>query len=337
MPLAARIELGRVCLERLDQHTGRGDTPPRDAELPAQLAHFADIQLEREPPLPRQRASRDRGRDVRVAVAVAADPRPVTQQRRRIGLAAVVLAHGAAQIAPYLGDGIPDRVFNEVQAVGDLLVDGRPRDANLVGGEEQPNLIPDRGAALIALARRQVDAAHPDKLLGEALLLEQHAAPASFRRVGRQGWLDVEAGQKGFDGLEAEPQRLQVRDGLVDRFRRRAAPGGLGALAVDPHDLLLLGLVDEVEEGRERAQQPDDRAEVELANPVRRPRETCRRIGIRGVRAQRAQLGSDVEYVAARFFRDDAAEEVAEQADVFGQGLRYGELRGGRRERPCRR
>ena len=89
------------------------------------------------------------------------------------------------------------------------------------------------------------------------------------------------------------------------------------ALAIDAQDLLLLRRVDQMEISAVRAQQPKQGVEVERTNA--RFRLLAQRIVIVGccTFAQQAQLFYQLKNLWAALLRDHAAEQVAQQIDVF--------------------
>ena len=223
-----------------------------------------------------ERPRGDFGRDVRVAVAVAADPRAVAhdgaealarglwrlaaaRRPRSVVLLPVGLAESAAQVAVDLGDDVPDRRRDEVEPVADLVLDGDVVGADLVGRQKQAQAVADVGLGAVALGGRDLVVAERVEQAGGLALVEQNRAPPRLGGVRRQRRLDVELPHPFQRLLAARARGLE----LVDRVGQRLAARGLWRrrprpLAVHAHDLVLLGLVDEVEVGRQRPQHARD-------------------------------------------------------------------------------
>jgi hypothetical protein len=100
-----------------------------------------------------QRCGGHLGRDVRVAVAVAAHPRAERQQRRHDDvLAGVAVADRCVEVAVQRGHDLDERRGEVDEAGRDLVEDGRRDGAQLVGGPQLLDRGLDAAAHLLALA-----------------------------------------------------------------------------------------------------------------------------------------------------------------------------------------
>src|SRR5262245_14922027 len=79
---AADLQTGRIAAERIAEGRARPDEVLRMAELPAQFADRLQIVPQQPGLVQANRFGSDGVRDVRVSVAVAADPRTEAQERR---------------------------------------------------------------------------------------------------------------------------------------------------------------------------------------------------------------------------------------------------------------
>ena len=287
-----------VGLDRRRQPGGEVELAAAHRQVEPQLVQGAAVEAERVVAVGLERPGRDLGRHVGVAVAVAADPRPVAQDRPQVaGRLAVLLAEGAVEVGVQARDDVPDAGGDEEQPVAHLVLDrdrGRP---HLVGRQQQPQPVERLPLGVVALGRRQRRALAGEAVQGRRgpVLMAEHRPPAGLGRVGRQRRLDVEAADQGPGVVGGEPAFFEVGDRLGDRLAARGAcRGGDLALPVDADDLDLLGLVDQVEVRGQRAEHGRQRLRPGLVHLARQRVERRRALGAGPGQPRRRRLGHGV-------------------------------------------
>ena len=141
--------------------------------------------------------------------------------------------------------------------------------------------------------------------------------------MGRERRPDVEPLDEGAHVIERVAGLFEAADGGVDALRAGhafllAAPR---PLPVDADDLELLGLVDEVEESREGAQQPHDLAQIEVANERACLLPQLGRVLAGGALAETPQPLDALERGLARLVADGLPEQRPQQVDLLTQRL----------------
>ncbi len=248
-------ELLRDVLERGDRlgEFRRNRQPPiRNAQIPVQPREAFPVPLDRRMPHALESQTRGRRGDPRIAVAIAADPGAVSDRRPQGRPHAVVGLDRVGEVARETRDSIPDRAGQVVDAAIDLVGDGEPRSADLVGHEQEREHPPHR--ALQFPPRRRTVAARVECLEAgpDPMLLGDDAPPAALGRMGGQGGFDVEPLERREQVLEGDAATLQFGDRLGDRFGPRSGIAGRRfAMAIHADDVDLLGLVAKVEPDRE--------------------------------------------------------------------------------------
>ena len=120
-----------------------------------QPVQFGNMILQGVVAQPHQRAIRDGGGDVWVAVAVAADPRGKTQEGGGLDrLFRKMPGERVFEIAPGLDGAGEQRLVEEVQAPGHFLVEGGPVQAQLAGEQQELDLVANLQRQPVAFARR---------------------------------------------------------------------------------------------------------------------------------------------------------------------------------------
>ena len=260
------VEVGA---DRLQERARDVDAAGREAEVLAQRPELLGVQAHGLVAHHREGGAGDVGRHARVAVAVAADPRPVAQHGREVGgRLAVGLGEGEADVVVEDRDGAPDRAGEEVEAVVDLLEHAEALGADVVRAQEDEDEALERGPGVAGLARGRVRLAEGADVLHESALLAEHGASAGLGGVRRERGLDVEAGEELGRVPEGAPGVAQAAHGLGDGLEaRRVGRDVAVALSVDAGDRELLGLIDEVEPKRQGAEEGADLRVREAREP----------------------------------------------------------------------
>jgi hypothetical protein len=253
--------LGEVGLDGGAEGLGGGAVAVGDREVLPEPTEVSGVQSEGGAAVLPEGLARDLRGDAGVAVAVPADPRAEPDGPGGGGLRGEVEVRGGGtlEVVGDPGERGPDGVRDEVEHEPDLLADARAVGADLVGGQEKGNLLVEPLAETLGLGGGEALVLEGREQRGSLGLFVEDGAAAGLGGVGREGGLDVEPGEPPPDGLRrealpAEPvERLGDGLGAGDVCRGRG-----GALAVDPGDLELLGLVDEVEERGHRGEEPAD-------------------------------------------------------------------------------
>src|SRR5438093_973447 len=133
-------------------------------------------------------------RDERIAVPVAADPRPELEERRQLERrAGIGLPHGTVELVHELGDDIEQILRDEVQPPGALLRDRGLFQPQLPREPQQLDLrahARDQGVALAGSPARRFEIDQP--AVDAAVLLEHNALIASVRAEIELLWLTGE-------------------------------------------------------------------------------------------------------------------------------------------------
>ena len=298
--LLRQVDVGHRGI-RLDQ---RARHAPRHGEradvAPQQVAH------ERGPPL--DRLAHRRRPDVRVPVAVAADP--AAEPERRAGQPA---APGGEQIARR----VPQRVLDEPQPLPDLVDDAGPVGAHLVRLPEDRHLLREPRDQALALDRGEPRIVELVEQSLEAPVLLQDRPRQRLGGVRRQHELDGDVRRGARDRVLADPRGGEQAERLVQRLAQR--PALALDLAPPAHPVVLLGDVREVEVDREGAQ--DDGLRLD-----RERRDGRGQLGRRAAVAAAAEPGEpadpllELEGLVALLLGEHAAERVAEQPHVRPEG-----------------
>jgi hypothetical protein len=119
-------QLALVSGERLDELDGHADERARDPERRGELANFASVPRQREPPGPVERLADRRRAGRGVAVLIAADPGPEAQRLVRV-------RQVPAEVSDEERGSVQKALLEEPQAVPDLVDDARPLRPHLVG------------------------------------------------------------------------------------------------------------------------------------------------------------------------------------------------------------
>ncbi len=310
--LAVRVAVGAARGQRPHRGRDRGQQL-RGRELGAELVDLAQVVAQRDLGLARQRQTQRVGVDMRVAVAVAADPVAHAEERRHRRRRLPERAFEVA-VEPRQRAQEGRRVVR--QRVVDLVGDRQPGKAQHPRLPELRDARAQQGLVVGALGVVAQRLARGDKLGDRALGVED-ALALDFGRVGGQHRADLRALQRGADLVGAEPGRGQVLEAARERAR-----GGL------PGDLLrgqaarlvaVLGDVGEVAEVRERADHADrlvDRQALEQAVEVA-PGARVVLVAV-GHREPAHALDELVGRIAL-LLADDLAEDAPEQPDVVEQ------------------
>ena len=203
-----------------------------------------------------QRGRGHPGRDVRVAVAIAAHPRPERDQRRhRDPLARIALLDRRLELAVELRHHAVQRRGEVDEPAVDLVGGGGGGGADLVGAPQLLDRAGDRAAGLgLVVGHRRALVQIPQPREDARELLDRGPAP----RLGRVGGHD----EPELGALEHLPQLARRHAPLGEVCHRGAQGAGAGrvaepalAPAQPPHALVVLGQVHELEPARQRPHQ----------------------------------------------------------------------------------
>ena len=263
-----------------------------------------------------QRGGAHARRDVRVAVAVAADPGAEAQQRRhRDVVVGVRRADRRLEVAVELGDDGGER-RGEVDEPGlDLVEHGRRHRAQLVG---DPHLLHGGGdltTQLVLLDARRpvlVELAQQGEDAGE---LVDRRAPPRLGRVRGEDEAHLGGGERVAQLLGGRAVGGELGDGGVQRAAARA--GSLVEALDAAHAVEVLGEVHEQKPPREHADEQDDVGEVEVLDQLG---ELVRGGGVATARARAEVDGAAVQHERLRSLdgADHLVEDAAEQLLVVG-------------------
>jgi hypothetical protein len=233
--------------------------------------------------VPCERLPRDVGRDVGIAVAVAADPRCVSHERAdpetMIGVCA---RERSAQVIVEPCDDVEYRPLEKINRVGGLVGDRDWRGAQLFGLPQRRQHLQCFALDRTSAIERPVEPrcfhrhiAFRERASNALELVENGAAPR-FGRVCGQRRADFEAVDEDLYFGSARTRTLQALYRLGDRFGPRSAWGACLARPVYAHDLLLLGRVDELKKERIGAQNPVHEVRVpKLRQPLEQRSRVC--------------------------------------------------------------
>ena len=290
-------------------------------QLAPEQVDFAEVEVGGHPAAEEDGLSRHVRGDVRVAVAIAPDPRAEADRRdleRQAG--AGVLGQGPVQLAQVARQRLPQRLLEHQQAAADLVERRRPDPPDLVGLPAGGNLAAQRLDDGLPLPERQVRAVLLGQGAGDAVVLLQQRAADDLGRVGGQHQLDLERA----DGIAQVGGRQPGRDQPAERLLARAALRRqvrrllVGAAAADP--VVLLGDVGEVQELREGARHRQD---LVHRHPAELGRQRVEGAGV--ARAAGLGEGADALHQGEALLpfprADRLPEQLAEQPDVVAQGL----------------
>src|SRR5690606_22960240 len=189
-----------VSLDSLGQLRRNRRLAGGDAEVVSESAEFGVPQIEGSGAEQVERLPGDGVGDVRVAIAIAADPASVADERRDVGevkwpvvagTAGPHSAGGIADIAQQPRDRPPDGGGKEIEAVADLVGNLEAPGADIVGDEQELEEVAETVFKLGPLAGEEGLVAQAADAIGDLELLVQHAAPAGLGRVGGERGLDV--------------------------------------------------------------------------------------------------------------------------------------------------
>jgi hypothetical protein len=197
----------------------------------------------------------DLARDVGVAVAVAADPRPEAQEaadgdRARPGRR----RDGAGQLPVQARDQVEQHRVDPVQAVADLVDHRRWARTGLVGQPQRGDLLGEVALEVGAHLRGEALLVEPPQRRRGPAELRQHRAAVGLGRVGGEHRADRHLRQQRANCSASMPREAsrstaarivsgKVRPSAAAAWRSRIKPAGDG---------LVLGQVDQPEVGGER-------------------------------------------------------------------------------------
>ena len=285
------------------------------AEDALQVADAADVFAEDDPRLHPAGLAGDARGDVRVAVAVAADPGAELDEARQLPRRVRVgFSPGALQVAVQQRDRLEQGFLKIMQAVLDLGLHGRLAWADFVGLPQQLDFREQAFDSFVAFYLGQVavigglqkDEDSPQRLLQDATL-----------RLGRVGGEDrhVIRLQQQLLGLGgAEALFLEHAQGRVERTRPQRGAGM--QVAVPPVlQRRLLGDVDQAEVGGER---PDDLAGEILVHSVDQAHQAGAPLQVLlALQADvaPAQALHGLEHLGGGMLLEHAAEQATQQLD----------------------
>ena len=311
-------------LEQVAQLVGLAGDARRQRDAAAERRDALLVLAQAGVPHQLERGAGHARRDVRVAVAVAADPRSERQQRRdrHVGVR-VRRADRRLEVAVDVRhDGGERR--REVDEPGADLVEHRRRDgAQLVGDPHllhgggdlapQVHLLDARRPALVELAQQREDA----RELGD------RRATAGLGRVGGEDEAHLGGGERLQQLVGARAVGGELRDGRVQRAASRAGPLVEGA---DPaHAIEVLGEVHEQKPARQHPDQQHDLGELEAATSCA-SWSAASASPLRERSPRSIALRSNCQRFGALDGADDLVEDAAEQRLVVGvaAGARFG-------------
>ncbi len=197
-------QLGLVARERLVELGQHVDERSCRGDLDGQRAHLRAVALECNGTGALERLG-DRGRPRRrVAVHVAADPRPENEWWRRVG-------NPLTPLAEQLRGRGEQAVLEEPEAVPDLVRDPQAVVPHFVGLPEQCHLLGDPLLDLVQLRREEPRVVEPVELLRDADMCEQHGAPRRLGRVRGEHEPDRRPAGRSKVGVGEEPEGVLER------------------------------------------------------------------------------------------------------------------------------
>ncbi len=334
--LGARVQRGDgrgVAGERLAERVGDRHLEGGGGEPLRQLLQLADVVVEDGGAGEREGAAGHLRRHVRVAVAVAADPRAEAQHPRQLarrGAAPVDAAEGVGHLEVQRRQGGDEHPRIVVEPHLHLVGHRRRVAAHLVRLPERGDLGGDGGLLLGRLGRGERERVQPLQRPGDAAALEQPGAPRHLGGVRREHGDDADLGQLRQRLVRVQPLVAQPLQGAAEgaglrRAVGRERGGAAAALAVGG-----LGEVRQLEVDRERlgeAVRLRHRQAVHQRLRLRHRIVFGRRVWrVRGglpfpVRGRQGAelLDGGVERVAL-LLADHLAEQLSEVAHVSAQG-----------------
>ncbi len=307
------------------QLRGDGDQPRRHRQLPLEDLQFGEMVFERGLRCAVGGTCDHVGGDVRVAVAVAADPRAGPQHR--LGEHSRIRPAAAQRIAQFRID--PRHHLEQGRVVVpqshlDLVLDPQARQPDqrrLPQGEDLPPQLPVDGVCLGGIDGHPLPPPHQfhDPVLG----LENRPS-ARFGGMSGDDWCDEGTRERTRSDLRIHrcgiEFRVGGREGAV--LRRFACPD------VDRPPAFTVDVLGDVRKQREVTEGTNDRDRVGGVDG----REELGQLGpvdLRPADPERLDTGSfdQVEDVLAGLLADDVAEDPAEEADVVTQRLGGGARR----------
>ena len=223
----------KACLQALAEAiAGRPDVLA-DAQDPDELVQLRDVSLDGVVVMTAQRAPGHGRRDVRVAVAVTADPRAELQERGDVDPDfGKVASQGVGQAVSHVRGPLDEGLVEEMQPPGDLLVERRSLQAQLPGHPQQGDGVAQLADQLLAFARRPAVRLQLDELAVDPAMVLEDGDALRLRRVRRDRRRDLEMrqrlGQPGIARALARP-RDRACDGRTrspHRGRRRPRRAG---------------------------------------------------------------------------------------------------------------
>ncbi len=283
----------------------------RHRQLGTQRVHLGEVEAQRRLGLARQRGAQGGGIDVRVAVAVAADPVAHAQERRHL-----VAGQRTLDVAVQLGDLRQEGARVVAERVFDLVADTQ------LGGAQHaclPQLGDARAQRVFVVGQRTLAVqfvAHADRF-GDRPFGIEDAAPLHLGRVRGQHRRHVGLGQHRGDVGGVQLGRVQP----LETHRQRAFLQSAGRFVVRAaaHVVAVLGDVGQV---REIAEGADHAHRLVARQVLQQPVEHRAGAGVLLQPVGHRQLAhplDELERGLAFLFMDHLAEDAAEQADVLDQ------------------
>jgi hypothetical protein len=305
-------QLALVVRERSFELLRHAHERPVRRELDGEGAHPVAVELARQGPRTRLRLLDRRRPGRRVSVHVAPDPRPERKRRQRAGKPVTPLAQQRLR-------GVEEAVFEEPEAVADLVGDPQAVVSNLVRLPQQRHLL---GKPLLdgAASRCSEEGiVEPVELLGDARVREQDRSPARLGRVRGQ-----HQPHRHVACAALELVRRHVGEELESALERVARnPSGVRVLAPATDPVLLLGDVRELEVHGEGAQDeclllPRDRAygRAHLFHGAALP----------GGSRKQAHALDDLQKPFAFLLDEHRSEDGPEEPDVAAEHQSYGAI-----------
>jgi hypothetical protein len=256
-------QAGPVDLERALQLRHRAGAPHRDGQLAPERLDVGHVAGEDELALPLERAAGHVGGDVRVAVAIAADPGAPAQERADLErLARPGRRQRVLQLAVDQRRHVEERGLEHLQPGPHLVARRRPGGARLLGHVQRQHHLAQPIARVRALARARAGIVELFERAGDLRQQIDHRAAPRLGRVGGQDRHHEQPLEQRAHlvGADSGPGHLGAGGG------QRAVGRRVGAVAAaeDADPVLLLGRVEQVEEQRERARDQLERVEIEL-------------------------------------------------------------------------
>jgi hypothetical protein len=274
------------------------------------------------PVLPQRLLGHGRG-DVRVAVAVAADPAPEAEEERHVERALrVLVGEGAAELGRDLGGEVEERRLEVVEAVAHLVDYGGAAGARGLGLPERDDLLAEEVGGALRLVGGRRPLVEEAQGVRDPPLLGEDGPAGGLGGMGGQHRPDLELPHQLLHLVGREPLLLQLPHRRGQRLAHGLSPGARvpSALAEDAHPLLLLGQVDELEVAGEGLHHDLRLVEGHLQRPgqqtlarVRAPRA----VGL----GQGPDLLHEVEERPSFLLDDRLAEEVPEEVDLLAQRI----------------